>query len=94
MTNKNYASLYAGTSVRLLKGLSINFSGSFSSIHDQIALPKRGATQEEVLLQQRNLATSYSYFGYVSLNYTFGSIFNNVVNPRFGGSSGGQVIFF
>ena len=94
MTNKNYASLFAGTSVRLLKGLSINFSGSFSSIHDQIALPKRGATQEEVLLQQRSLATSYSYYGYVSLNYTFGSIFNNVVNPRFGGSNGGQVIFF
>ena len=91
--DKNSASLFVGTSVRLFKGLRINFSGSFASIHDQLALPKRGATEEEVLLQQRSLATSYNYFGFLSLNYTFGSIFNNVVNPRFSGSSGNFFFF-
>ena len=94
-TNKNYASLFAGTSVRLFKGLSVSFNGNFSSIHNQLSLPKRGATQEEVLLQQRSLATNFSYFGFVSINYTFGSIFNNVVNQRFGGGgNGGQQFFF
>ncbi len=91
--DKNSASLFVGTSVRLFKGLRISFSGSFASIHDQLALPKRGATEEEVLLQQRSLATSYNYFGFLSLNYTFGSIFNNVVNPRFTGSSGNFFFF-
>lgn len=86
---KKSASVFASTNVRILKGLSFSVSGSYSSIHDQIHLPRRGATEEEVLLRQRSLQTSYSYFGFASLNYTFGSIFNNVVNPRFGGGGGG-----
>jgi len=46
--------------------------------------PKGGASFEEILLQRRELATSYSYFASVGLSYSFGSIFSNVVNPRFG----------
>jgi hypothetical protein len=90
-TQKNAASVFASTNVRILKGLSFSLSGSYSSIHNQIYLPRRGATDEEVLLRQRSLQTSYSYFGFASINYTFGSIFNNVVNPRFGG---GSMVFF
>jgi len=35
------------------------------------------------------LATGYRYFATVGISYSFGSIFNNVVNPRFGSSGGG-----
>jgi hypothetical protein len=46
---------------------------------------------EEVLLQRRQLETGYSYFFSVGLSYTFGSIFTNVVNPRFGSQGGAGV---
>lgn len=69
--------------IRVFKGLSVRLGGSVSLIHDQISLPKAGATLEEILLQQRQLATQYSYWGNFGISYTFGSIYNNVVNPRF-----------
>jgi hypothetical protein len=40
------------------------------------------------------LQTGFRYFGSFGLTYTFGSPFNNVVNPRFGGGGGGGMIFF
>ena len=51
-------------------------------IRDQLYLPRGVASNEEVLVRQRQLATSYSYQVYASISYSFGSIFNNVVNPR------------
>ena len=83
--HKNHVEVYGDLSVRLFKGLSFNIYGSFSRIHDQLSLPKGGATLEEVLLRRKQLATSYSYYGSIGLSYTFGSIFSNVVNPRFTG---------
>jgi len=53
----------------------------------------REATDQEILVRQRQLATSYRYGVSVGLSYTFGSIFNNVVNPRFEGASGGTFFF-
>lgn len=92
-TNKNFASVSGGTSVRLFRGLNFNVSGRFASIHNQIYIPRRGATEQEILTQQRRLETSYSYFGFFGLSYTFGSLLNNVVNPRFGGGEGGRSCF-
>jgi hypothetical protein len=77
------ADLFSDLDVRLFKGLSLNLFGSIAYVRDQIYLPAGGATPEEVLLRLRQLDTSYSYFGQVGLAYTFGSIYNNVVNPRF-----------
>jgi len=76
--------------IRLKKGLSFNVGGGGSWIRDQIYLPKGEATTEEILVRQRQLQTSYSYSLYFGISYTFGSIFNNVVNPRFGSSGGGM----
>lgn len=73
---------------RIVQGLSCNVSGYFSVIHDQLSLPKGGATTEEVLTQQKQIATSYSYFASFGISYTFGSIFNSVVNPRFDSNDG------
>ncbi len=83
--SQNRVQLDAEMDVRLFKGLSASFNASVSRVRDQRYLPAGGATPEEVLLQRRALATSYRYYGSVGLSYSFGSIFNNVVNPRFDG---------
>ena len=74
--------------IRLFRGLSLNLFGYLTLLRDQLYLAKGGATDEEVLLRRRQLATSYQYFVGAGLSYTFGSIYNNVVNPRFGNSAG------
>ena len=75
-------------SMRLFKGFSVNMFGSISRTRDQIYLPAAGATEEEILVRQRQLLTGYRYFLNFGVSYSFGSIFNNVVNPRFGGGGG------
>ncbi|OYW02983.1 MAG: hypothetical protein B7X11_03490, partial [Acidobacteria bacterium 37-65-4] len=93
--SKHSANVNTGISLHIVRGLSLNLSAFYSSLHDQLYLPKGAATQAEVLLQQRQLLTSYRWSGFMGLSYTFGSLLNNVVNPRFGSSSGnGTVIFF
>lgn len=77
-------------SLRIWKGLSFEVDGSASRIHDQLFLPRGGASYEEVLLRQKQLQTSYDYHFSVGLNFSFGSLKSNVVNPRFG--SGGRSI--
>ena len=86
---KYHLSLFTSISLQLYKGLNFFVAGGGSRIHDQIFLPKGGATLEEILLQRRQLATNYTYFVSIGLSYTFGSIFTNVVNPRFGSQGSG-----
>jgi len=81
---KNHLSVYSEISLRLFKGLSFYLEGGYSRIRDQLALPKTSATIDEILLQRRELETQYSYWGDVGLEFSFGSMFNNIVNPRFG----------
>ncbi len=69
--------------IRLFKGLSLNMEASASRVNDQLYLQAGDATDEEILLRRRQLATSYRYRFSVGVSYTFGSIFNSVVNPRF-----------
>ncbi|NQU82156.1 MAG: hypothetical protein HQ543_11610 [Bacteroidetes bacterium] len=90
--SKNNLSSVVSLSIRVAKGLQIGIGGGASIIHDQLSLVKGGASTEEILLQRKELETSYSYFTQFSVSYTFGSIYNNVVNPRFGG--GGGMMFF
>ncbi|HKL67340.1 MAG TPA: hypothetical protein VJ877_05560, partial [Bacteroidales bacterium] len=85
-------SVSGSISWRVAKGLRINLGGNYSFIHNQISLVKGGASSEEILLRRKELKTNYSYFANFGFSYTFGSIYNNVVNPRFGGGGGGMVI--
>lgn len=87
--SKNNLSLNGFLNLRITKGLTVNFGGGASIIHDQLSLVKGGATAEEVLLRRRQLETQFDYFTSFGFTYTFGSIYNNVVNPRFGNSGGG-----
>ena len=86
---KNRLQVFGQLSLSLFEGMSVNLFGSVSMIHDQLSLPMGGATPDEILLRQKELATQYSYFASIGLSYTFGSIYNNIVNPRFGDQSGG-----
>jgi hypothetical protein len=69
---------------RLARGLSVTAEVNASRIRDQLSLPRRGATPEEILLELRELQSGYEYGLSFGLTYTFGSIFSAVVNPRFG----------
>ena len=74
--------------VRIVRGLSFEIGGGASLIRDQLAIPARGATPEEILLELRDLLTDYRYDARIGLSYSFGSIFSSVVNPRFGTGPG------
>jgi len=89
--SKHNLSTFSSITLNLVKGLNAYVFGGASLVHDQLSLPKGGASWEEVLLQRKMLATSYNYFFAVGLSYSFGSIFTNVVNPRFGSLSSGGI---
>jgi len=71
-------------SLRVVRGLSVSAEVNASRIRDQLSLPARGATPEEIFLRLRQLQSGYQYDFQFSLTYSFGSIFSSVVNPRFG----------
>ncbi len=82
--NKYSASIRSNVSWRIIKGLSFEMGSGYSVIHNQLYLAKGELTNEEILLRVSALKTSYDYWGSVGLRFTFGSVYNNVVNPRFG----------
>lgn len=75
-------SLWAGASVRVVRGLSVNVSGNVSWVRDQIFLSAAGATDEEALLRLQQRPTDFDYGMEIGFSYQFGSIYNNVVNNR------------
>ena len=75
-------------SVRIFRGLDWNIDGNISKIRDQIYLSSEELTYEEILLQRRQLPTDYELSISTGFSFQFGSIFNNVVNNRFGGGGG------
>ncbi|MFW6140689.1 MAG: hypothetical protein ACOC5S_04980 [Acidobacteriota bacterium] len=85
--SKNRLELRGFLSFRLFKGFSINIRGRFERVRDQLSIPAEGASLDELLLQRKELATDYDYYIDVGFSYTFGSVYSNVVNPRFGGGS-------
>lgn len=85
--SKNKAGCFASINWRIFEGLSLDGYFALDFIQDQLNLPKGGATEEEILLQISELETDFSFYTFFGLSYTFGSIFNNVVNPRFDNGS-------
>jgi hypothetical protein len=64
--------------------LSANVGASISWVRDQISLSAEEASEDQILLGSRRLPTDYEFGVFLGLSYTFGSIYNSVVNPRFG----------
>jgi hypothetical protein len=77
-------------SIKLDMDFSVRFSSAFSffagtrleKIHDQLYLPKGELTLDEILLRRKQLATTYDIRYRLGVRFTFGSIYNNVVNQR------------
>lgn len=90
--SKWMAAVSGGGDVRLFRGFSLNVYANYGWIRDQLYIKAGGYTDEQILTRQRALATNFSYWTSFGISYRFGSVLNNVVNPRFGGSSGGQTI--
>ncbi|HEY6807376.1 MAG TPA: hypothetical protein VI160_01210 [Gemmatimonadales bacterium] len=90
--NQNHLSIFGSGDVRLFRGFSFNFFASASAITDQRNLAKSSPDLNDVLLQRRDLKTSFQYSAFMGVSYTFGSTLNNVVNPRFGGGGGGSIM--
>ncbi|HUE76902.1 MAG TPA: hypothetical protein VMM83_03095 [Longimicrobiales bacterium] len=81
--SKHRLATRAGLSVRLFRGFNVNLSARYERIRDQLYLSKEELSNEDILVQRRQLATGYEYGFDVGLSYRFGSIYNNVVNNRF-----------
>ena len=82
---KNNIRLNSSVTLRVFKGFSVRMVGNVAWLHDQLYLPKGTISYEQILLKQKQLQTQYTYSFQFSLNYAFGSIYNNVVNPRISG---------
>ncbi len=81
--SKNRIIFESDLSIRLSKNLSVFFEIQSEMVHDQLYLPKGVASMEDILLKRRKLATTYELSSELGFRFTFGSIYNNVVNERF-----------
>jgi len=82
--SKNKIELDGYLSIRIIKGLSFSVRGGIARIRDQLSLVGAELSEADILLQLQEMQSAYSVDGGIGLTYTFGSIYNNVVNPRFG----------
>ena len=82
LPEQNRLTLNNSINLRIVRGLSLRISAYFRFIRDQISLPKGEASVEDLLLRQRQISTNYQNRISMGLSYTFGSIFNNIVNNR------------
>ncbi|MDB4582415.1 hypothetical protein N9164_04625 [Draconibacterium sp.] len=80
--SKNRLSFESDVSVHVVKGLSVFMQIETDFIHDQLYLPAGETTREEILLKQKKLATNFEYDFELGFRYTFGSVYNNIINRR------------
>ena len=78
----------SGLEIRLFRGLSLDLRGSAARVKNQIYVPREDIPDEDILLERRQLGTDFEYSFDIGFSYTFGSVFNNVVNPRMSGGGG------
>jgi hypothetical protein len=76
--------LFSRLEWRLARGVNLDIQGNVARVKDQIYLSAEGLDDNEILIGQRELGTDFEYGIEMGLSFTFGSIFNNVVNPRLG----------
>ena len=82
LPEQNRLTINNNLNIRIIRGLSVRISAYFRFIRDQINLPKGAASVEDLLLRQRQISTNFQNRISMGLSYTFGSIFNNIVNQR------------
>jgi hypothetical protein len=70
-------------SLRLVAGLALTLEGQAALVHDQINQRSRPITDRELLLWTAQQPSNHFFEAEVGLSYTFGSVHNTIVNPRF-----------
>lgn len=83
-TSVNKVNWFSFFNIRLYEGLSLRLFGNVSLVHDQLFISKEDIPIEDILLRRKQLKTNWEYSTSIGLTYTFGSPYNNIVNPRFG----------
>jgi hypothetical protein len=68
--------------IRVLEGLALRLSGDIELIREQYSLAAGDTSVEDLLLQQRRIASDYTTAFSIGLSYTFGSIYNSIINTR------------
>ena len=81
--NNYNLSIYPSININPAKGLRVGMWAGLTLVKDQFFLSASGATQSEILLNQKQLKTNFNYEVGFNVNYTFGSIYNNIINVRF-----------
>ena len=79
---KKRLSLRSDLDIRVFEGLAVRFSGNINLIREQYSLAAGTTSIEELLLQQRQIATDYKTNFSIGLSYTFGSMYNSIINTR------------
>lgn len=82
-TSKKRFTVEGGFDWRIVAGLSLNFSARYVMIRDQLNIVGTNLSDEERLLRLREVQSGHSTSAGLGLSYTFGSVFSNIVNPRF-----------
>lgn len=78
------ASLGPLLSLRLFEGFALTLKGEGAYVRDLINLRGRPVTDNELLLWTAQQRTKFTLEFAISFSYTFGSVHNTIVNPRFG----------
>jgi hypothetical protein len=86
--NLNSMGMSANANVKITGSFTFFINIDATVVHDQINLVKSGATEQEVLTRKRQIASNFNYNTSFGVNFRFGSILNNFVNPRFQGYAG------
>lgn len=74
----------ATVAMRIAEGLAFTLNGEAAYVRDLIGLRARSVSDTELLLDVAQLPTNYTAQIELGISYTFGSVFNTIVNPRFG----------
>ena len=80
--------LFARVEYRIVRGLNLDLEGSVARVKDQIYVSREDISDEDILLERRQLGTDFEYQLELGFSFTFGSVLNNVVNPRMGTNRG------
>lgn len=85
--------VFSNLEIRLFRGFNLDIRGNFARVKDQIYLPIADVDDIDRLTGRVELGTDYEYSVRVGFSFTFGSVFNNVVNPRIRTGGGGRRFF-
>jgi hypothetical protein len=71
-------------SLQLFEGFAVTLEGMGSYVHDQLSLRQRPLSDTELILGTAMAKTRFIVQLELGISYTFGSVHNTIVNPRFG----------